>query len=950
VNGDATEKKERQTNGVDKRENGHSKTAAGSKKSRSSHDVGSATSRAQSADASTSPQDVKDRAREAHSAEPRKRKFSDSHRPSKLEPPRQRPRLDDSKANSKTLIKTRQHSPPTPATPGIRAHKRSASTQSSLPTGTSSGQSRKRREASTTTVTSDRKEWNSDSSSSNDDDSSPHRPPPIPNLAPPLRSSRSTQRALHSPARAMPKQRADKYGVTPLARACERGILEAVKRAFEEAPEELDRADNGGFSPLQKAALNGYADIVQFLLDKGCRRNVFDKNERDTPLIDAVDCDHVEIVEILLKSGVNPHHQNKNGKRAIDAINEDKQENAAEMKELIQQAMQDYDGSEEEGDDQQEQPVSMRDATNRPDLLYLEANLRNLLDYSRKGDSVAVGHFLASVKPDIACAVAAARGGHEVVLNLLLASDSDKLEKDPDPKHYDETPLTAAIGRGHLKVIRLLLDQENFNPTRKTKDNKTYYELAEEVRGPRWQAESELLKERYDAYSERKKVVQEKKKKRKDPEANNGTAEVSPRVPKAPESPKAAKQKRLLSRKELPKEKDSKRRSRPVLPDSSQSEGSDNEVRIAKPPARKRKGSMASKSSKDGPTSPVGTRHPSAGRPRASTDPKATKNSLKTSHSKRQKITSSDVDMDDADAEPVEPVRQETPEAVRESRRKEAEAKAAEEAAKITEAERLKREAEEAAAREAERKAEEERLLIEKQKREREERLESLPLALRVAVEKGADRPLHFTLSTKAAAGRLGISAQFLPIYLVAHKDLDPKCEDAKKEDEWMMSFQAVGILGLPSELHLKEFPAWEKQPVTDEQREFFLQDYDISQLAKEYQWPEAGEQGYNEMEARNAIKDAREKLKRLKPLDWIRFSDFKDALAMPEYKHLAKLDITTSKSCRVRERSVESSVDMFGDWEAEGSSIPAPVPVSVPAEVKDEEVPTAAAAPAVTV
>ncbi|KAF2433188.1 ankyrin, partial [Tothia fuscella] len=458
-----------------------------------------------------SPLDSNDRTRQAHSAEPRKRKFSDSLRPSKLERPRQRPRLDKIRPSSKSQLKHRQFSPPTPNTPGIRAHKRSASTQSSLPTGTSSGQSRKRREASSTTAASDPKEWNSDSTSDGDD-SPPHRLPPIPNLAPP-RQSRSNPRALHSPARTMPKQRADRYGVTPLARACERGNLEAVKTAYEEAPSELDQPDHGGFAPLAKAALGGYAKIVQFLLDKGCRKDCQSKEEHDTPLIDAVENNHPEVVRILLKGGVNPHHSNKNGLRAIDAVDEKSQDHAQEMKAMIQQAMQDYEGSESDGEDNQEPQVFTQEDKPRPDLLYLEANIKHLLDYSRKGDAQAVGYFLDSVKPNNACAVAAARGGHDVVLGLLLAYAGEKLETDPDPTKYEETPLTAAIGRGHLKIIKLLLDQDNFNPTRLSKDGKTYFELAEEVRGPKWQAEVDLLKERYEAYAARRKAIQDKKKK-----------------------------------------------------------------------------------------------------------------------------------------------------------------------------------------------------------------------------------------------------------------------------------------------------------------------------------------------------------------------------------------------------------------------------------------------------
>jgi ankyrin repeat protein len=909
VNDDATDKKERRTNGVEKRENGHAKPAA-IKKTRLSTDAGSATSRAQSADASLSPQDGNGRARQAQSAEPRKRKFSDAHRPSKLEPPRQRPRLDDAgKPTSKLHSKTRTHSPTTPATPGIRAHKRSASTQSTMVTVSSSVPSRKRREASSTTVASDRKEWNSESSSSDEDeeDSSP-RHPPIPKLEPPPR--RSSKRDLTSPARAMAhSKRADKYGTTPLARACERGNMEQVRTAWEEAPSELNQADHGGYTPLQKAALEGHAEVVQFLLDKGCRTDCFSTVERDTPLIDAVENGHLDVVKILLKGGVKPHHQNKRGNRAIDAIDDDK-DYASEMKELIQNAMTDYI----DDDDDNHEPINLaQEDTKREDLLYLEPNRKNLLEYSRKGDTVAVDHFLSSVKPDNACAVAAARGGHDDVLNLLLASAGDRLEKDPDPAEK-ETPLIAAIGRGNLKVIRLLLDQDNFNPTRKTRDGKTYYELAEEMRGPRWQTEVDLLKDRYDEYMVRRKAGGAKKKKMQ--EGNKISAEGS-RVSKVPVSPKAIKHKRLMTKKELPT-KDQKRRSRPVL-DSSQSEGSDDEVKIKKP-MRKRKESSAG--SKDSLPSPVGSRQTSGNRPRSATDSKVGKDTNKVSSSKRsaKMAESSDVEMED-----TKPVKEETPEAVREDRRAaeaakaaaKAAEKAAEEQARIEEAERLKREAEELAAQEAARKAEEaarkaeeERLRLEKEKREREERLDSLPTALKVAVEKGSNRPLHFGIATKDRPEEMGIRTQFLPLHLVTLRDIDPDCEGSRSEEQWMMSFQAVGILGLPSEMHLTEFPDWEKRPVTDHQRELFLRFYDLSQLAQEYRWPQAGEAGYDHASVVSGLEETRRKFVALQPMDWIRYSDFTETLSKSEYKHLASLKMRTSTCCRITEDEGQGGFD----------------------------------------
>jgi ankyrin repeat protein len=741
-----------------------------------------------------------------------------------------------------------------------------------------------------------------------------------------------------SPARTVPlgSKRADRYGLTPLLKACERGSYEGVKQAYDEAPAELDQPDNGGFAPLQKAALGGHAKIVQFLLNKGCRRDCHSTADQDSPLIDAVDNGHVEVVKILLAGGVNPHHQNNQGKRAIDAVEDAdaEEDEKIEMKELIDQAMRDFEGSdgEDDEDDELDHYVPQKEES-RGDLLYLEPNHKNLMNYSRKGDIVAVGHFLESVKPSVACAVVAARGGHHLVLNLLLAA-GDNLA-DPDPSRYDETPMLAAIGRGHLRVIKLLLESENFNPTRTTRDGKHYYQVAEQMHGPKWQREMALLKEHYDAYVSKKKLNPAGKK-RKLAETSKST-EHSSRLPKDPSSPKALKHKRLMTRKELPA-KDSKRRSRPVL-ESSQSEGSDDEVRIMKKPMRVRKGSMVGKNTRSGPPSPVTNRHPSGSKSKPIPDLKRPKEVRKMSGPRKVSSSHSIENHPPSDQETikdVKPIKQGTPEEEREALRAEEKAKAAELERQKEESARLKKEAEqrkrdeeaaakeaerkaaEAAAKEAERKAEEERIRLETEKREREERLNALPIALRTAVEKGPNRPLRFGPPSKDRGEELGISMQFLPIHLFTLGDVDSKCDEAQKDEQLMMSFQAVGILGLPSELRMSEFPDWTRRDVTAHHRKMFLRSYDVSQLAQEYRWLQAGESGYNAQIIRDGLAEAKEKFLAMEPLSFVKYADFLEVLKKPEYEHLQKLEMKTSTRCRVTEKTSCTSFDLFGDDEEE--------------------------------
>lgn len=139
-----------------------------------------------------------------------------------------------------------------------------------------------------------------------------------------------------------------------------------------------------------------------------------------------------------------------------------------------------------------------------------------------------------------------------------------------------------------------------------------------------------------------------------------------------------------------------------------------------------------------------------------------------------------------------------------------------------------------------------------------------------------------------------------------------------------MMSFQAVGILGLPLEL-----PDWyatcDKLDVTNQQRQLFLRSYDITQLSRDCCWRGPMDPDYSRDQVKQELEETRSKFLHLKPLDWMRYSDFTEALEKPEYKHLAPLTITTSTQICVAED--DSVRDMFEDFEPE----PAPVVKSVP-------------------
>ena len=446
----------------------------------------------------------------------KKRKHG-NERISSGEPPRQKQKPGQARSEGPPS-EPRRPSIPSTAT---KAHRRASSVQLTLhddqsgaKSASSTGPGRKDRDASTADSPSQPRDgYQSDSS---DHSLSYHSSAP---------SKQRNARSQISPVRVMPqaKKRVDRFGVSIFARHCEKGDLEAAKQALEQSPDDIDVPDYAKNTPLQKAALEGHVEVVKFLISTG-KCNIDNANtSQDTPLIDAVENGHLEVVRLLLAGGADPHLQNKAGSNPYDVIdNED--ENSKEIMAALREAMQRDNTSRksESGVDvglprsesQQNSPALPRDpsigsigfgrhAKLPNSILHMESTVENLRNKAAEGDQVAVYELLIRrVKPDNACGVAAARGGHEFILNLFI----DKgLDMDPDPvKHDYETPMLVAIGRGHLNVVDLLLKQDGFDPTQKARRGQTYFELAEERRGPSWQKERDMLKESSDRYTQRR--------------------------------------------------------------------------------------------------------------------------------------------------------------------------------------------------------------------------------------------------------------------------------------------------------------------------------------------------------------------------------------------------------------------------------------------------------------
>jgi hypothetical protein len=287
-------------------------------------------------------------------------------------------------------------------------------------------------------------------------------------------------------------------------------------------------ADFAGNTPLQIAALNGYEDIVQLLIDAGCSLDCVNY-DKDTPLLDAVDNGHLGVVKLLLAAGVNPRKPNAYGEEPLDRVT-DETDNAAEIRQALTEAKQRLGERRRTSEEHHPQDrtdsrsshgpessrrspgaghgtLSRRVGTVRSEktsnhLLYMPMDDRTLRAAAAKGDEETVTRILQVRESfdDPESMVAAARGGHEMVMNLLLALGGANPDPRPlDPSNEYSTPMLAAIGQENIKVVRLLLDQSNFDPTGTFK-GEAYHEIARRRKGPNWIEEEEMLKKAYDEY------------------------------------------------------------------------------------------------------------------------------------------------------------------------------------------------------------------------------------------------------------------------------------------------------------------------------------------------------------------------------------------------------------------------------------------------------------------
>lgn len=413
--------------------------------------------------------------------------------------------------------------------PPLHTHKRAMSLQSNQ---SEPQVGNKRRKVPPSLNVDRRRKTSEDAHGDSDDSSSVHGHSYLPKFV-------SAGSHAISPAKMSHKKNRDKNGRTLLARACALDDVEAELR-LKERPQDLDIPDNAGNTPLQIASLEGKSKIVQLLLDAGC--DITCKNiDMETPLIDAVENGHLDVVKMLLRAGLDPRQSNAKGEEPLDLVNPENDYYdairaaliAAKEKDKIRRPSEDHNGPNASGRDNDTSSMgasvaspteslplhsarspppalgarrrTARSQPTRDGLLWVNATPENLRDAAGKGDLAIVDHIL-KMRPraDSESVLAAARGGHEIVIELLIAIGRPDPDPDPlpsgDHKPAYSTPMLAAIGRGNVKVIQLLLNQPGFDPTRRLYRGMTYYEIAKERQSSDWEEEYKALKEAYDSH------------------------------------------------------------------------------------------------------------------------------------------------------------------------------------------------------------------------------------------------------------------------------------------------------------------------------------------------------------------------------------------------------------------------------------------------------------------
>lgn len=109
---------------------------------------------------------------------------------------------------------------------------------------------------------------------------------------------------------------ANRYGITPLALACEAGNLEVAQRLVD-AGADVNARGPGGETMLMVAARTGKLNVVRFLLAKGADSKATETTREQTALMWAAAEGHADVITELVKAGADISRRSPSGLTAL---------------------------------------------------------------------------------------------------------------------------------------------------------------------------------------------------------------------------------------------------------------------------------------------------------------------------------------------------------------------------------------------------------------------------------------------------------------------------------------------------------------------------------------------------------------------------------------------------------------------------------------------------------
>lgn len=277
----------------------------------------------------------------------------------------------------------------------------------------------------------------------------------------------------------------DHDGRTQLWRACAAERVDKIKDLLTDPTVDVNRRDFAGTSPLHVAASMGNMEVVQLLLQYTGIVDLLD-DDSETPLVQALQGRHGQVALLLLEKKASPWQKDGGYKMPMDWADalSPEESGPAVRKAILDSATAILRQRRPESLEGHLPVLTVRRAgkTYHGEL----TDLKRMEGACRVGNEGLFNEMLAvRTVPNMDCALAAAKGGHVVILRRIV----EKL--DLSSAQLGQIML-ASLGRGNLDVVQYMLSRPDLNANEKF-DGFFFSEIAERRKGPEMYKEKDLL-------------------------------------------------------------------------------------------------------------------------------------------------------------------------------------------------------------------------------------------------------------------------------------------------------------------------------------------------------------------------------------------------------------------------------------------------------------------------